>query len=101
MTQLNEKTFDKIIESMLDVVDKSKGEIYELTESSREEYKLLTDELKETRLKVKKMIIKGDQLEKEARLYRNRLAQVSKNFNVYSETQIKEVYETAHNIQTQ
>lgn len=101
MTQLNEKTFDKIIESMLDVVDKSKGEIYELTESSREEYKLLTDELKETRIKVEKMIVKGDQLEKDERLYRNRLAQVSKNFNVYSESQIKEVYETTHNIQTQ
>lgn len=100
MRQINEKRFDEIIESMLDVVDKSKGEIYELTESSREEYKLLTDELAETRDKVQKMIVKGDQLEKEERLYRNRLAQVSKNFNVYTEAQIKEVYETAHEIQT-
>ena len=100
MRQINEKKFDEIIDSMLDVVDKSKGEIYEITESSREEYKVLTEELVETRDKVQKMIVKGDQLEKEVRLYRNRLAQVSKNFNVYTEAQIKEVYETAHEIQT-
>ena len=99
MRQINEKKFDEIIASMVDVVDKSKDEIYELTESSREEYSVLIEDLKETRTKVKRMIVNGDQLEKEERLYRNRLAQVSKNFNVYSEEQIKDVYETAHDIQ--
>lgn len=100
MKQLNEKSFDKIIDGMLEVVDKSKDEIYQLTESSREEHKLLSDEIEQTRKAIEYLIVEGDELERKERLYRNRLAQVSKNFNIYSEEQIKEVYETAHEIQT-
>ena len=100
MNQLNEKSFDKIIDGMLEVVDKSKDEIYQLTESSREEHKLLSDEIEQTRKAIEYLIVEGDELERKERLYRNRLAQVSKNFNIYSEEQIKEVYETAHEIQT-
>lgn len=101
MKQINERNFDQIIESMLGVVDKSKDEIYELTESSREEQKSLTQELEEIRQKVKEMIARGDQLEKQERIYRNRLAQVSKNFNVYTEKEIKDVYVTTHDIQAE
>jgi len=100
MKQLNEKSFDKIVDGMLEVVDKSKDEIYQLTESSREEHKLLSDEIEQTRKAIEYLIVEGDELERKERLYRNRLAQVSKNFNIYSEEQIKEVYETAHEIQT-
>ena len=100
MKQLNEKSFDKIVDGMLEVVNKSKDEIYQLTESSREEHKLLSDEIEQTRKAIEYLIVEGDELERKERLYRNRLAQVSKNFNIYSEEQIKEVYETAHDIQT-
>lgn len=100
MKQLNEKSFDKIVDGMLEGVDKSKDEIYQLTESSREEHKLLSDEIEQTRKAIEYLIVEGDELERKERLYRNRLAQVSKNFNIYSEEQIKEVYETAHEIQT-
>ncbi|WP_440894767.1 sensor histidine kinase [Amphibacillus sp. Q70] len=101
MKQINEKNFDQIIDGMLGVVDKSKDELYELTEASREEQKTLTRDLKETRQQVKDTIVQGEQLEKQERIYRNRLAQVSKNFNVYSEKEIKDVYETAHDLQTE
>lgn len=99
METINGKNFDEIITSMLDVVDKSKEDIYELTEASREEHKVLTKDLKETRAKVRATILKGDQLEKDERIYRERLAQVSQNFNIYSEKEIKQVYETTHDIQ--
>src|SRR5690625_32608 len=93
--------FDEIIDGMVDVVDKSKEELYELTEASREEHLLLTKELKQTRKEVREKIVEGDELEKEERIYRNRLAEVNKNFNIYSEEQIKDVYEKTHDLQAQ
>ena len=93
--------FDEIIDGMVDVVDKSKEELYELTEASREEHLLLTKELKQMRKEVREKIVEGDELEKEERIYRNRLAEVNKNFNIYSEEQIKDVYEKTHDLQTQ
>lgn len=93
--------FDEIIDGMVDVVDKSKEELYELTEASREEHLLLTKDLEQTRKEVREKIAEGDELEKEERIYRNRLAEVNKNFNIYSEEQIKDVYEKTHDLQAQ
>src|SRR5690625_6167296 len=90
---IDAKKFDEIIDGMVDVVDKSKEELYELTEASREEHLLLTKDLEQTRKEVREKIAEGDELEKEERIYRNRLAEVNKNFNIYSEEQIKDVYE--------
>lgn len=98
---IDAKKFDEIIDGMVDVVDKSKEELYELTEASREEHLLLTKDLEQTRKEVREKIAEGDELEKEERIYRNRLAEVNKNFNIYSEEQIKDVYEKTHDLQAQ
>src|SRR5690625_2037664 len=98
---IDAKKFDEIKDGKVDVVDKSKEELYELTEASREEHLLLTKDLEQTRKEVREKIAEGDELENEERIYRNRLAEVNKNFNIYSEEQIKDVYEKTHDLQAQ
>lgn len=99
MKQMNGKKFDKIIANMIKAVDQSKDEIFEITEASIDEEKLLAEDLEVTRKHVILLIDQIEELEKRERLSRNRLAQVSKNFNVYSEEDVQAVYETTHELQ--
>ncbi|MBM7540014.1 sensor histidine kinase [Amphibacillus cookii] len=101
MKPSDHKNLDQVIDEMVEVVEHSKDEIYEITEESRREYKTLSEQLEEIRLKVKQLITDSEQLEKKERLARNRLAQVSENFNIYSEEEIREVYEKTHALQTE
>ena len=48
---------------------------------------------------IAKIIDEGDRLETLAQSARNHLSTVSRNFNEYSEEQVKEAYEKAHQIQ--
>ncbi|SEO58839.1 two-component system, NarL family, sensor histidine kinase DegS [Amphibacillus marinus] len=100
MVKKNRNDLDKIINEMIEVVEQSQGEIYQITEESRNEHKTLSEQLHDIREKVKENIIESEKLEKKERLARNRLAKVSANFNVYSEDEIREVYELAHTLQT-
>ncbi|WP_071393494.1 sensor histidine kinase [Bacillus tuaregi] len=94
------KALDEILEKMMDTVGNSKNEIFEIGQSCQNDFKTLTEELKEIKLAVRSMIEEGDKLEAMARLSRRRLSEVSKHFNLYSEEEVREVYEKAHRIQT-
>lgn len=95
-----EKTLDSIINKMVEVVENSKNEIFNISEDARDEYNYLVAELEVTKEKVIKYIEDGDRLEKKVRLSRQRLSQVSKYFDKYSESEIREVYEKTHAMQT-
>ncbi len=95
-----DKTLDYIIDEMVDVVENSKTEIFNITEEARSEHALLVKEIEQTKEKVLFYIKEGDKLEKEVSTSRKRLATVSKNFEKYSEDDIREVYEYTHGIQT-
>ncbi|WP_067843253.1 sensor histidine kinase [Amphibacillus sediminis] len=101
MERINDKSLDLIIKEMVEVVEHSKDEIYQITEESRVEYKTLSEQLEEIRYDVTTLISATDQLEKKERLSRNRLAKVSENFNIYTEEEIREVYEKTHALQTE
>lgn len=94
------KTLDTIIDEMVDVVENSKNEIFDISEDARDEYEVLVAELEVTKEKVLRYIETGDQLEKKVRLSRQRLSEVSKYFDHYSESEIREVYEKTHAMQT-
>lgn len=97
--KLDEKILDEILEKMVDTVSKSKKEIFEISEQSRMEYEILTKELYKTKQEVNETIDKGDRLEIHEKLSRQRLSQVSRNFNDYSEEDIRDAYEKAHKLQ--
>ncbi|WP_099159869.1 sensor histidine kinase [Virgibacillus ndiopensis] len=97
----SEKALDSIIDEMIDVVEHSKDEIFNISEEARKDYERLLKELTETKESVIKHINDGDQLEQKVRFSRQRLSEVSKFFDRYSENEIREVYERTHKMQTE
>lgn len=100
LRKVNPKSLDKIVEQMIETVDRSKDEIFQIGEQCRRDHDDIIKELQEIKEEVKKVIDTGDQLEIQSRLARKRLSDVSKHFKDYSEEQVREAYEFAHELQT-
>ncbi|MED4474724.1 sensor histidine kinase [Oceanobacillus caeni] len=98
--KFGDNALDHIIDEMIDVVIYSKDEIFDISEWARSEYERLQLELKEIKKKVIQYIENGDQLEVKFRFSKQRLAEVSKLFDRYSEDEIRQVYEITHGMQT-
>lgn len=101
MKNVDVKKLEAIIEEMIDVVENSKKEIFTISEEARTESEKLLLELDETKQKVTVYIEKSDELDRDVRLSRQRLAKVSKHFDRYSEDDIREVYEETNRLQTE
>lgn len=99
MNKVNIIELDDILEKMVDTVGNSKNEIFNIGEQSRLDFETLFEELKEIRQMVVQVIEEGDKLERQARLARKRLSEVSMHFNTFSEEQVREAYEKAHSLQ--
>ncbi|ALC86364.1 histidine kinase [Bacillus sp. FJAT-22090] len=93
------KSLDVIFDRMVEVMDHSKKDIFIISEQSRQSFEEMKVELEIIRGNIETVIIEGDLLESKSRLARNRLAEVSKNFETYEEPQIRNAYETANEIQ--
>lgn len=101
LKKVNPKALDKIVEQMIETVDRSKDEIFQIGEQCRRDHDYIIKELQEIKDEVKKVIEAGDSLEIKAKLARRRLSDVSKNFKEFSEVQVREAYEYAHELQTE
>ncbi|KUP04376.1 histidine kinase [Bacillus coahuilensis p1.1.43] len=99
--KVDKKVLDNILEKMVDAVSKSKDDVFHIEEQCRSEYDDIHQELLFIREKVNNVIDQGDDLESKARLARNRLSQVSHSFKEFSEEQVRQAYETAHDLQMQ
>lgn len=98
--QIDEKALDYILDEMIDVVENSKTEIFNISEQARTEHAELLTELRDVKRKVIEHIDKGGKLERNVRLSRKRLSVVSKNFEKYTEEDVRNVYESTHKMQT-
>ncbi|MGM7721423.1 sensor histidine kinase [uncultured Metabacillus sp.] len=99
--KINSKVLDEVLDKMIQTVDGSKDEIFQIGEQSRQQYESLVVELRDIKTQVSNVIEVGDQLEVQARLARNRLSEVSKNFKQFSEDEIRQAYEKAHKLQVE
>lgn len=97
--KIDSKMLDQILEKMVDTVEVSKNEIFRIGEDSRQQFESLAEELKEVKHQVIQTINEGDKLEAQSKFARKRLAEVSKHFNDYSESEIRDAYEKAHKLQ--
>jgi len=93
------KALDFILQKMIDTVGTSKDEIFRIGEQCRQDHLALTDELKIIKEQVKQCIEDGDKLDVKARFARKRLSEVSMHFQDYTEEQVREAYERAHQLQ--
>ncbi|CAM4129998.1 sensor histidine kinase [Lederbergia lenta] len=100
LRKLDVKALDYIVDQMITTVDRSKDEIFRIGEQCRNDHDAIVAELKDMKEQVKQVIEESDALEVKTRLARLRLSEVSKHFRDFSEEQVREVYETAHELHT-
>ena len=89
---------DTIFTSMLHTMDQSKNDIFIISEQSRNSFEDMKDELETVKADISRLITENDYLENKSRLSRRRLAEVSRNFERYSEGEVKEAYEVANKL---
>lgn len=100
LKKFEDGALDSVIDEMVEVVGNSKDEIFEISEEARKEHSTLRKEIEITKERVLEYINSGNKLENEVRSSRKKLADVSKNFDRYSEREIREVYDSTHLLQT-
>ncbi len=95
------KALDRIIKETLEAIERSKIQIYNIAENSRLEMSRVKKELKEVKSEVADVIRKVDELTAKEKKSRINLVEVSKDFDRYSEKDIKQAYDDAYNIQVE
>jgi two-component system, NarL family, sensor histidine kinase DegS len=90
---------DRVIHKAIGVMEDSKMQVYEICESARRELISLTQELESVISETTATIEKVDKLERDYRLARMRLTEVSRDFVRFSEQDIKTAYEKATLVQ--
>ncbi|MFD0673646.1 sensor histidine kinase [Cohnella sp. GCM10027633] len=90
---------DRIIQNAIGVMEDSKMQVFEICEAARRELISLNQELETVLTETTATIDKVDRLERDYRLARIRLTEVSRDFVRYSEQDIKSAYEKATQLQ--
>lgn len=83
---------DKILKKTLKVMDESKYQIFEISESSRNEHAALTKELEDLLEEMTVTITKVDETEMKYKNARIRLTEVSRDFKRFTEEHIRTAY---------
>ncbi len=94
-------SIDRVIKNATQVMESSKYQIFEITEGARKELAALNHELENVIQETYAIIDKVDQLETEFKRARLRLIEVSRDFQRYSENDIRDAYENATQLQFQ
>jgi two-component system sensor histidine kinase DegS len=89
---------DKIISKTVEAINSSKKEIYDIAESARKECKKLEEELEILKKQVKELIENVEIIEVELNESKKRLLMVNKNFDKFSQEELKQAYEKADNL---
>lgn len=95
---LDINVINKIIKTIIGEIGSSREQILNIVDNIRQEKDNLLAELAEVRENIVRVIHEVDELERQDKNGRTRLAHVSGNFNKYTESDIKEVYDNASDI---
>lgn len=87
-----------IVAKTLKTIEQSKNEIYSIVEHAREEVERIKVRLRTVQEQMKEVIDEVDALEIQDKAMRKKLVTVSKAFDKYTESDIKEVYEKASEV---
>jgi len=94
-------TLDKIVKTTIAAVEKGKTQIFDIYEAARNEVENIKKDVEHTKQETVSIIFVVDDLEKRERRSRVKLMEVSRNFSVYTEDDIKAVYDDARNLQVE
>ena len=99
--KLDIASLDVIFNRMLESITSSKDDIFIISEQSRRSFEQMQNELEIVRQEISFIIDEADHLEAKAQISKQRLVQVSKAFDNYSEEQVRVAYELANELQVQ
>ena len=99
--ELNEKSLQKILQSMVANIEGSRGQLFDVYEAARTEVEHSKEQLTEVRRQTTEVIDEVDALEKQEQIEKQNLVRVSSSFSDYSEDRIREAYDNVKNIQVQ
>ncbi|MGM0897790.1 MAG: sensor histidine kinase [Bacillota bacterium] len=94
-------SLDSIFDELVAKMDQSKQDIFAISEESRHSYEEMKDELENVRANITRIIGEGDALEERTRAARRRLAELSRSFDSFTESQVREAFELANELQVQ
>lgn len=93
------KDLDQIIKKTINAIEKGKEQIYDIAETARNEYARVSKELTEIKKEVREIVAEVDAQQRQEKMARVHLMNVSKNFRKYSEADIKDAYKQAQDAQ--
>ncbi|MCH6266544.1 sensor histidine kinase [Neobacillus citreus] len=99
LKQLDLKSIDDIREAMIEAVTCSKSDIFRISEQCRTDFDSITNELANIKEVMAKLVEEGNQLEAQVTAARHRLSEVSMNMKTFSEEEVRDAYEKAHQLQ--
>jgi two-component system, NarL family, sensor histidine kinase DegS len=92
---------NEIIKNTVDVIEKSKKEIFDIAEGARSECKFIEEELNLVRNQTLEIIRQVDEMKLQEVESRHRLMVVSKNIKEFNEDDIRKAYDRAKDLQIQ
>lgn len=92
---------NEIIKNTVDVIERSKKEIFEIAEGARNECRFIQDELNLVRNQTLEVIRQVDELKLQEVESRHRLLVVSRNIREFNEEDIRKAYDRAKDLQIQ
>lgn len=95
-TQIDIRKLNEILQSTVENIEKSQGEIEEIVTYSKNEHERLESELDALKTEIKEQIEEVNRIEKLNKKHRLNLSSKSKNFEKYSEKEIQEAYDLAN-----
>lgn len=95
------KRLDVIIDTTIGSIESSNNEIKEISHFAKKEYQELEDEFLRLRIEASDLIDRVEKLDKEYRISKSRLLVVNKNFDQYTDEEMKEIYEKTDALRVQ
>lgn len=92
-------SLEKIVAETLTAIEKSKTQIYDIAENARSETERVKNELVEIQRQVMFTIDQVDNLERLEKAARVRLMELSRNYDKYTDDDVKQAYERARELQ--
>ncbi len=98
MDNIGIKKINDIVKSTLNVIEESKGAIFDISENARREVYNLKDELQYLKAEASSIMNDCQKLELKVIKSRQRLATINRNFDKYSEEEMKQAYKETNEL---
>lgn len=101
MVNIGIRKINEIIKKTLNVIESSKSAIFDISESARREVNELKEELQQLKTAAANIMAESRELEQKVAKSRMKLAHINRNFNQYTEEDMKNAYQETNELMVQ